>query len=271
MVSAKMISQINLSKKSIRYSDQGKGPVVVLLHGYLESLEIWDEFRQGLAKKFRVIALDIPGHGESDVLEEKHSMVLLANTIQSFLKEIKVGQCFMIGHSMGGYVTLMFHQLYPEMLMGFCLFHSHPFADKEDTRTKRLREIDFVKNGKKDLIAKVNIPNAFANKNLDVLKSAVDKAIQIALKAPKNGIIANLHAMMDRPDLSKSLSKSKIPFLLIAGKNDNYIDYTSVVSKIRLPKLGLMATLEKSGHMGFIEEKDNSLEIIQQFINKLKQ
>ncbi len=266
-----MISQINLSKKSIQYSDQGKGPVVVLLHGYLESLEIWDEFKQGLAKNFRVIAVDIPGHGESDVLEEKHSMLLLATTIQSFLKEIKVSQCFMIGHSMGGYITLMFHQIYPEMLTGFCLFHSQPFADTEETRTKRLREIDFVKNGKKDLIAKVNIPNAFATKNLDIFKSAVNKAIQIALKTPENGIIANLHAMMNRPDLSESLAKSEIPFLLIAGKNDNYIDYTSVVSKIRLPKQGLLATLEKSGHMGFIEEKENSLAIIQQFINNLKQ
>ena len=67
----------------------------------------------------------------------------------------------------------MLHQLFPEMLSGFSLFHSHPFADTDETRKKRMREIELVKDGKKDLIAKFNIPNAFANQNLNKLKHAV--------------------------------------------------------------------------------------------------
>jgi len=264
-----MISDIIILDKSIKYSDDGKGKTIVLLHGYLESLMIWDEFVQELKSNFRVICFDIPGHGESELIDQKHSMEMLAKRIYLALKELNVASCFMIGHSMGGYLTLMFHQMFPELLSGFSLFHSHPFADTEETKKKRLREIDFVSDGKKDLIAKMNIPNAFANQNLEQFNRAVQKTIDIALQTPEEGIIANLHAMMNRPDLSESLTTSQAPFLLIAGKKDNYIDYNTVIPKIILPEKSMLHILENSGHMGFIEEKEISLNIITKFINTL--
>ena len=262
-----MISNISFSNKSIRYSDHGSGKVIVLLHGYLESLEIWNDFAEELSKNFRVICIDIPGHGKSDLLAETHSMELIAKSIYDTLTKLDIKKCFMIGHSMGGYITLMFHKLFPEKLSGFSLFHSHPFADTEETKKKRSREIEFVKSGKKDLIAKLNIPNAFAKLNLEQFKVSVQNAIDIALKTSERGIIANLNAMMNRPDLSKSLCKSIIPFLYIAGKKDNYIEYDVVVPKIKLPKNSELITLENSGHMGFIEEKEKSLQIVIKFIN----
>jgi len=172
----------------------------------------------------------------------------------------------MIGHSMGGYVTLMVHHLYPELLFGFSLFHSHPFADTEETRKNRIREIDLVKNGKKDILAKVNIPNGFAQKNLIDLRDEVNRSKAIAIKTPAKGIIANLYAMKNRPDFSDELAQTSKPFLLIAGKHDNYISYKSVILRIKLPKKSFVCLLENSGHMGFIEEKEKALECIEGFI-----
>ena len=192
----------------------------------------------------------------------------LSETIAKSLKNLGIDNCFMIGHSMGGYVALMFHELFPELLYGFSLFHSHPFPDTNETIKKRLREIDLVKEGKKDLIAKVNIPNAFAQDNVKKFTKDVDNATQIALKTSEKGIIANLHAMMNRPDSSISLENTEIPFLLIAGKKDNYIDFNSVASQILLPQNSEFCILENSGHMGFIEEKVESLNILIVFIQK---
>lgn len=264
-----MISFLTISDKKIRISDQGKGDVVVLLHGYLESLDIWSDFAEELSKSFRVISIDIPGHGESEVIDPNQSMIVIANTLRNILVELKVSSCFMVGHSMGGYVSLMFQKLYPEMLWASSLFHSHPFADSEETKKKRLREIKLVEEGKKELIAKVNIPNAFADDNLINFNTEIEKSIEIAYKTPNDGIIANLHAMMNRPDFSELISDSEIPFLLVAGKKDNYIDFENLIPKINLPKKGILSTLENSGHMGFIEEKEKSLEIIKQFINTI--
>lgn len=261
-----MKSHLLINNNKIYYSDIGKGITITLLHGYLESSEIWKDFSIELSKKYRVISLDIPGHGDSEVISEFHSMEVLSDVILKSLRKLGVDKCFMIGHSMGGFLTLMIHELYPELLSGFCLFHSHPFADTETTKKKRLREIEFVKEGKKDLIATFNIPNAFANDNLELFKPEIESTVKIALQTTKEGIIANVHAMMNRPDLSESLAKSNIPFLYIAGKKDNYIDFNTVILKIKIPQDSELYVLENSGHMGFIEEKTESANIISQFI-----
>ncbi|MFO7828734.1 MAG: alpha/beta hydrolase [Bacteroidales bacterium] len=259
-------SYLTVQHKKIYYSDQGKGFPVVLLHGYLESLSIWGDFIDQLAENFRVIAFDIPGHGRSDTLSEKHTMEQLAECIFNALKQLSIKKCFMIGHSMGGYITLMFHQLYPEKLAAFSLFHSHPFADTVETKKNRLREMDLVKSGKKDLIAKVNIPNAYAFNNLVSFKDHIERSKAVALNTPDDGIIANVYAMMNRPDLSEPLANSLIPFLFIAGKNDNYIPFDAVVPKIKLPRHSDLIVLEQSGHMGFIEEKEKTAQSIKDFV-----
>ena len=258
---------ISVNTSQIAYTDIGSGnDCIVLLHGYLESSDIWKNFALDLSKHARVISFDIPGHGQSETLAEKHSMELLATKIYNALKQLQIDQCFMIGHSMGGYVTMMFHELYSEKLTGFSLFHSHPYADTKETRKKRFREIELVNDGKKDLIAKVNIPNAFADSNHTKFNQEIQDATEIALKTPSEGIIANLHAMMNRPDLSKSLKKTKKPFLLISGKEDNYIDFEDVASEIKLSRTSEFCILEKSGHMGFIEEKEKTLDKITHFL-----
>lgn len=220
-------------------------------------------------KKIRVISYDIPGHGKSDTLSEKHSMQALAEILKRSPDQLSIEKCFIIGHSMGGYLTLMFHNLYPELLSGFCLFHSHPFADTEATKKKRLREIDMVKNGKKDLIVTFNIPNAFSCKNLVLFKKEIKYATDIAIQTTENGIIANLHAMINRPGLSESLKNSTIPFLYLAGKMDNYINIYTIVPQIEQPEISKICVLQNSGHMGFIEEKENALLCVEQFINQI--
>jgi len=265
-----MNNYLTIHHKKIHYTDIGQGYPVILLHGYLESLSVWENFAQQLSEKYRVIAMDIPGHGKSEALAEKHSMEMLAECVYDALRMIKIHQCLMIGHSMGGYVILMLHHLHPELLSGFSLFHSHPFADTEETRKNRIREIDLVKNGKKDILAKVNIPNAFAQKNLVDLRDEVDKSKAIAIKTSDKGIIANLYAMMNRPDFSDELAKTSKPFLLIAGKHDNYIPFDTIVPSIKLPENSTFCVLENSGHMGFVEEKEKALECIEGFITTIE-
>lgn len=264
-----MNSFITVNNTKIYFNDIGKGTAVVLLHGYLESIETWRSFAQELSKFYRIISIDIPGHGKSECVAEKQSVFELAKLIKLALSKLNIDKCVMIGHSMGGYLTLAYHKLFPSDLLGFCLFHSHPYADTEETKKKRLREIKMVEDGKKDLIAKFNIPNAFAKQNLEKLDDEIQNAISIALETPKEGIVSNLHAMMNREDLSESLAESTVPFLYIAGKNDNYIDFENVVPNIKLPVKSELCVLEKSGHMGFIEEKDLSVNIINNFINTL--
>lgn len=257
---------LTLNKKILAYSDTGQGNVVVLLHGYLESLDIWNLFAEDLSKFYRVICFDIPGHGKSELLSEKQTMEDLSIQINNGLSFLGITTCFMIGHSMGGYLTLMFNHLFQERLSGFCLFHSHPFADSVEKRKNRIREMDMIREGRKNLIASINIPNTYATENVSVFADEIEKAKEIVAQTPDKGIVGCLHAMMTRPDLSESLANSSIPFLYIAGKKDNLIDFNTTIPKIKMPPNLQMIVLEKSGHMGFIEEKENAINQLLKFI-----
>ena len=260
-------------KKTIYYNNipvavkmMGEGTPVVFLHGYLESSEIWQPYVNGLSTYGRIILIDLPGHGDTGILDEIHTMSFMTEVVKYALDYLGVEKCIMIGHSMGGYVTLSFVKEYPEILLAFCLFHSHPLPDTDDTKKNREREIELVQEGKKELIYNTNIPKAFATDNLNNNRSEIKFAKNIACKTPDKGIINALKGMMNRTDQRETIQYSPVPFLWILGMKDNYIDYQAVTDKVILPKNGSLSLLENSGHMGFLEERERSLGIIIDFI-----
>jgi pimeloyl-ACP methyl ester carboxylesterase len=195
----------------------------------------------------------------------------LAGAVKQVIEEVVPGEKVLLtGHSLGGYVTLAFVEKYPEMLTGFCLFHSHPLADTEEVKKNRLREIGLVEAGKKELIYQVNIPKAFAEENVERFRDEVARATEIAKNTPDAGIIAMLRGMMLRPDRRKLLEEATLPALWILGKGDRYIPYGKMQETIRPSGRVTLETLEHSGHMGFIEEREISLKILTGFAETLR-
>jgi pimeloyl-ACP methyl ester carboxylesterase len=252
----------------INYNDSGKGIPIILLHGYLESSEVWNGFEQKLASKFRVISVDLPGHGLSDVLEETHTMELMATVVMDLIHDLGLKKVFIAGHSLGGYVTLAFLELFPEQLIGYCLFHSQPFSDTPEAIEKRIREIVIVKAGKKDLMYPDNVTRMFAPSNLDKLSAELQRSKEIASRIPGEGIIAVLKGMMQRPSRLSFMEEGRVPCLWILGSMDNYIPCDVIRKKVKLPGNANLIVLQNSGHMGFIEEEEKSLVAISEFIEK---
>jgi pimeloyl-ACP methyl ester carboxylesterase len=253
----------------IHYFDQGRGEVIVLLHGYLETSEVWGSFADKLAREFRVIAIDLPGHGRSEIFEEGHTMEFLALAVKELLENSGIIKVFIVGHSMGGYVTLAFAELWPDMISGYCLFHSHPFPDSPEALKKREREIALVKAGKKDLMYPENISRMFATSNLHIFSEALQRSKKIASTIKDEGIIALLKGMMARPSRLTVIEKGRIPCLWILGAMDNYINCEQILKGVKLPENAKVVVLGNSGHMGFVEEEDRTLDIIQKFVKDL--
>ena len=106
------------------FESVGRGPAIVLLHGFLEASSMWNFAWQKLGKNRRYIRIDLPGHGKSECLGYTHQMEEMAELVNAVLVELKVRRCQIIGHSMGGYVSLAFAELYPETIKGVCLMNS---------------------------------------------------------------------------------------------------------------------------------------------------
>ena len=128
--------------------------------------------------------IDLPGCGLSDVFGEIHSMEFMATAVKELLDSLSLEKVFLTGHSLGGYVTLAFLELFPEKLSGYCLFHSSPFADTQETIEKRNREIEIVKSGKKNLMYPDNVTRMFAPSNLDKFSDALQRSKEIASEIP---------------------------------------------------------------------------------------
>jgi pimeloyl-ACP methyl ester carboxylesterase len=259
----------SFNKGRIHFSDRGTGNTIVLLHGYLESSEIWNGFEDKLVSEFRVISIDLPGHGLSSVYGDVHTMEYMANVVKELLDSLKIKKVFLTGHSLGGYVTLAFLDLFPAYLTGYCLFHSQPFFDPEEVIEKRKREIAIVKAGKKDLMYPDNVIRMFAPSNLDQFATALEKSKAIASKLPAGGIIAMLNGMMIRPSRLAFMEEGRVPLLWILGSMDNYIPCDFIQSKVTLPANAKVLLLKNSGHLGFIEEEQKSFDAITEFVREI--
>lgn len=264
-----MEKQCFINNKCIRYTDKGEGSVLILLHGYLETKEVWNSFAEKLSHDLRVITLDIPGHGKSDIMAETHTMELMAEIINGFLLDLKIETCTLVGHSMGAYIMLAFADLFPHKLNGFVLFHSSVYADTEEKKKTRLREIEFINKGKLDLIINTNLPNTFATDTLDNFSEEIERLKNKAKKHNPDGISALTRGMMERSDKQNLIKDFTKPMLFIFGEKDNYIPIDLGKKMSKLNPLITSIWLKNSGHMGFIEEEAKSFNLISKFVDDL--
>ena len=262
-----MEKKISYRGCDVGYSDHGEGKCIVLLHGYLERGDIWQHFTEQFPPGFRFIVPDLPGHGASGGWGKVHTMDELATAVKAILEAEGIQKVFLAGHSMGGYVTLAFADLFPEKLSAYALVHSTPFADTEEKRDMREREISLVLCGKKRQIVLVNIPKAFAPENLDSMSKEVERLKHMALRSPDEGMIALLNGMKERPDRTAVLKNAALPLLLIGGMKDNYIPVGVFEKLVSLAPHARVLRLEDSGHMGFMEEQEH---VVKEFMDFLQ-
>lgn len=257
--------------KALHYTDSESGDkAVLLLHGYMESLHVWGDFADMLAEAgYRVIALDLPGHGISEVYGEMHTMEMLAATAAELLDKLSVEKVNVIGHSMGGYVALEMADKFPDILESLTLFSSTPNADTEEKKEDRRREMEIVRSGRKEMLSKVLPGKGFAPQNRKAMEEDIeDFALQLML-TENEGIVALLNGMMERKDMNLALTRLHIPQLFIFGKYDEYIPREVAESVMDKNPQAQVAWLENSGHNGFLEEPERSLEVIGGFLKSI--
>jgi pimeloyl-ACP methyl ester carboxylesterase len=255
-------------KKNIHFTDCGKGEAIVFLHGFTEDLSIWDKFAARLSKKVRIICVDLPGHGKSECFSEIHSMELQAEAVLAVLKHLKIKKCLMIGHSMGGYVTLAFAGKYPTWLKGFGLFHSHCFADSAEDKKNRTRTISMVKYDHFGFVA-MFIPGLFPSEVHKKFNKEIRALVKRAKEIPKEGIIAALKGMRERKDQTALLKSTKLPVLFILGLKDSKAPLTRLWEMISLPEISETLILRDCGHMGYIEAPEITFRAVRNFARKV--
>jgi pimeloyl-ACP methyl ester carboxylesterase len=182
-----------------------------------------------------------------------------------------LGGAIIIGHSMGGYITLALAAKYPDLLQGFGLFHSTAFADSDEKKTARRRSIEFMQTHGSDEFIRQSTPNLFTEayriKNNAILEDMIARYSNFDPLA----LIAYYEAMIQRPDRTAVLKSFNKPILFIIGKNDKAIPFEDSMKQCHLPQLASVQILEKAAHMGMWEEKEKSSQALLSFLRLTQQ
>ncbi len=252
-------------KHNIDYSISGEGPSLVFLHGFGEDQRMWQGYIQAF-ENYQVITIDLPGFGQSVVIPNS-TISIMAEVVKTVLDQEAIDHCILIGHSMGGYVTLNFAHHYPDRLLGFSLFHSHPYADPTDKKLSRTKAIEFVKKNGVPIYLKQLMPLLFAKNYASTNQHILDKIIYYGSQTSQEGIINGLIAMRDRPDQTAVLSQTKVPVLFLIGKKDLAVPLENSLNQTHLPSLSDIHIYEEVGHMGMFENKQATIDAILGFVD----
>jgi pimeloyl-ACP methyl ester carboxylesterase len=245
----------------IYHQESGTGPALILIHGFCETSSIWDTVATKLSGQFRVICPDLPGFGKSAMPVTPFTISEIGAEISRWIISNQLVKPVIIGHSLGGYVTLAVANKGEVPLAGFGLFHSTAMPDSEEKKANRNKVIEFVtRNGVKAYIDTF-APSLFFDKKSRHLPSV---SAMMAGASPE-ALTAYVAAMRDRQDQTVLLARYVRPVLMLAGAKDELIPLESIEKQAKMLQKGTLTALPETGHMGMLEAPEKSAREVAKF------
>lgn len=251
------------------YRMHGQGPVCILLHGFAEDGKIWDEQVKDLCSTFTCIVVDMPGTGLSAKAFEHHPQLNLddaADLVLQVMDQEGISKAVLLGHSMGGYITLAFVEQYADRLLGFGLVHSTAYADNEEKRQNRRRSVAFMKEHGTKLLMEQLYPNLYGEKFREEQYNQIENQIRASEVFQPEVLIRYYEMMMVRPDRTNVLKNAEVPVLFVIGTEDKTVNLTDSLAQCHLPLESHVHILESTGHMGMKEDPENTTAAIRAFM-----
>lgn len=262
-----MLSETILYKNTkISFTDSGKGIAIIFLHGFLENKSMWNFFMKAYNTKYRIITIDLLGHGESESLGYVHSMEENAKVVQAVLTHLRVRKSILVGHSMGGYVCLAFAEMYPDKVRSLILINSTAVADSAERKINRDRAIQAVKYNH-DTFIKMAVGNLFSLENREKFKNEIEHTKREALKTSLQGIVATLEGMKIREDREVLLHFAPFPISLILGIQDSVLPYEETALQVEGTRSSIYSFPD--GHMTPIENRTELCDLLLQYFKKI--
>jgi pimeloyl-ACP methyl ester carboxylesterase len=251
---------------NVFYRIIGQGKPVVLIHGFGEDGNVWKNQVDYLSGNFMLIIPDLPGSGRTPAPPELWQMDDHAAMIAALLAFEQISKCIVIGHSMGGYITLAFAEKYAEHLSAFGLFSSTAFADTEEKKATRRKGIAFINEHGAFEFLKTSVPTLFSDQTRRENPGLINQFINGLSNFSPTALVNYYEAMMQRPDRSFVLKNTEVPVLFVLGEFDNAVPVNDGLKQCHLPEKTYIEVLFHSGHMGMLEEPIKSNRIVETFL-----
>lgn len=263
---------LDLHQNKISYYNEGKGNIIILLHGFGEDKDIWKNQIDKLKLQYQIIVPDLPGSGNSSLLEgDDITLEDYADWLFDLINHVVPQQqkIILLGHSMGGYITLAYAKKYHQTLTAFGLIHSTAFADSEEKKEVRKRGIESINEYGAFAFLKNTIPNLFSKQFKLTQNEKVEALIEKGKEFTSIAIQQYSTAMMNRYDSTNILIKTTLPVLFVMGTEDIAAPLQGVLQQCHLPKKSYVHIVENVGHMSMLEAPEKLNNIIKLFVEDI--
>ena len=248
-------------------------PTLVLLHGFAEDSSIWNNLLPALQSHAQVLTPNLPGSGgtsfEPGVSDNLDAM---AWQLWQWLPTQTTGPVIILGHSMGGYITLAMmeqqqagqHTSVP--VIGWGLVHSTALPDSAEKVETRQKAIQFMEQHGTRAFLQTAIPGlfapSFAHEQAPLVNQLIDQGSQFTIQT----LAGYYKAMIARPNRTDVLKNSSWPVYFAIGQHDKAAPMADVLPQTHLPAISQVEIWAEAGHMGMLEQPEKMAASILQFI-----
>lgn len=245
----------------LHFTVEGKGKTLVFLHGFLESSSMWS-FLQLNQLNSQSIFIDLPGHGKSTLTDnsESPSMDFMAKEVLKVLNFLEIDSYSVIGHSMGGYVSLKLKEM-DSRCEKAVLVNSNFWEDTEQKKKDRIRVAEIAFKAKKMFIHEA-IPNLFGKPENypNEIKDLKNEAMKIL---PESIAYSSL-AMRLRQDFTDEVQTDSSNYFFLHGALDKLVDTDFLKSQLKSDEN--LFIIENAGHMAHMEQSDEVIDILKKIL-----
>jgi pimeloyl-ACP methyl ester carboxylesterase len=259
----------HLNGVEIAYTDQGKGIPILFVHGYPLSKAMWDPQVKTLSTSFRVITVDLRGHGESESPLWLYTMDMFADDIRVLLDHLSIDQVVLAGFSMGGYITFAFYRKYRNRVKALVLADTRPQADSPEGKQGRFKMAQTAYKEGAGVIADAMVPKLLAPQSVQSRPDLVQNLRKMMTGTSVAGIVGDLMAMAERPDSVPLLSEVSCPTLVLVGEQDGLTPPTDAKLMADKIKKSQLEIIPAAGHLANLEQPDHFNKALCKFLETL--
>lgn len=232
-------------KTVVHYLEAGQGPVLVLVHGLGGSSEVWRDSIRYLARRYRVVALDLPGYGKSDRPRADYSIEYHAAALNDFLDALGAGKVVLVGNSMGGWISAITALNHPEKISHLILVDS---AGLRRDNSSPINLNPAMKEEERALLLALFADKSFVTEKMVNDQWEYRKDIRSTVQATLESLKTKLPFLDDR------LKNIEVPTLIIWGRDDTLtpLNYAERFAQ-GIPGSKLVV-IDNTGHLPEVEK-----------------
>jgi 3-oxoadipate enol-lactonase len=261
--------QTQVNGITIAYSDRGTGLPIVFLHAFPLNRTMWAEQEKALSLQFRVITVDLRGHGESDAPLWRYTLEQSADDVNALLDQLSIQQALFVGLSMGGYILFAFYRKYAASVKGLILADTKAQADTVEGKEGRFQMAQTAYTQGPSAIADLMIPKLLSPQTIRTRPGLVQHVRAMIENNQVSGIAGDLMAMAERSDSVLLLKQITCPTQIIVGELDQATPRSDArLMADQIPNARL-AVIPNAAHLANMEQPEAFNQIVAAFASEI--